>query len=363
MSTQKPPVSERVSSWVGHWLSSKNEKIGASIAPLAGDGSTRQFFRVKGRAGGGEKTWVLLSDDGWISSKDYAPHQLYLRRIGIPVPEFHEVDPAQGFLVMEDLGDELLQERMRRSEDALRWLDAATRLVAQLHGKAYPVPADLPVSTRRFDAQKFFDELCFTGEHLVVGLLKGTPWTDLQKKEIRHFCEEIAGIDPQVFCHRDYHTRNLLVHGNRLFMIDFQDARLGPPHYDLASLLFDAYVPITDDNRRTLIAAYRDEVRRFPLGKIIDWANFDRDLARIAVQRTIKAAGSFASFFTRYGKRTHLPYLLPCLHTALALQTACFAADDPLLGALDITGWIQSAKTLNLASDDGTSGGSAKIGR
>ena len=348
MSTQKSVLPERVTTWVGTWLSSKNGKSTASIEPLAGDGSTRQFYRVRQEGAGETRTWVLLSDVEWISSKDYAPHQQYLRKIGIPVPEFLRVDPEAGFLLMEDLGDELLQERMRRADDPVPWLVTATRLLADLHGKAFPVPRELPVATRRFDTQKYFDELLFTAEHLVAGFLKLNSWSDPQKTAVRAFCEEISAIEPLVFCHRDYHTRNLLVHADKLAMIDFQDARLGSPHYDLASLLYDAYVPIDDEVRRRLVAVYREQVSRYPLSSAIRWESFDRHLARVAVQRTVKAAGSFASFFTRYGKRTHLPYLAPCLRTALSLQTACFSSGDPLLSALDVTRWIESVQAMRL---------------
>jgi hypothetical protein len=74
------------------------------------------------------------------------------------------------------------------------------------------------------------------------------------------------------------------------------------------------------------------------------WDTFDIDLKRVAFQRTVKAAGSFASFFTRYGKSTHLPYLLPALQSALELQRDCFPAGSGIHQAIDVAKWIQSVE-------------------
>lgn len=344
MSTQIASVPGRVSAWVEGWLRREKRTGPAKIEPLAGDGSLRCYFRLRLP----NRTYVLLSDAGWISSKDYAPHQAYLTERGIPVPTFLVVDAAEGFGVMDDLGDELLQDRLKKVDanaaEKHRWLQSAAVLLAELHVKTFPVPATLPVATRRFDTQKYYEELQFTLEHLHAKFL-GRPAPDAARlATVRAFCETLDGMRPDVFSHRDYHTRNLLVHGEKLYMIDFQDARLGSVQYDLASLLYDAYVPIAAAEKTALVGAYRDAVAGTPLGRQIAWDRFDDDLRRVAFQRTVKAAGSFASFFTRWGKRTHLPYLVPALESALALQRACFGAGDAIHAALPVAEWLAEAK-------------------
>jgi len=209
------------------------------------------------------------------------------------------------------------------------------------HGKTFPVPPSVPASARRFDAQKYFDELGFTDEHLARQFL-GLPGSmPSQSKRIREFCEKIAQITPDTLQHRDFHTRNLVVHEKKLFVIDFQDARLGPPQYDLASLLYDAYLPVSEDERSELVATYRTELKSYEdLYEKIPWESFAEDLLCIAFQRVVKAAGSFASFYTRFGKETHLPYLLPALRSALELRQKSPRPLESLGDAIPLEAWI-----------------------
>ncbi len=310
----------RISAWVERWITSQRISTPLQFQPLAGDGSQRTFYRLTW----GKGSRVLLSDIGWDLSKDYAPHQEFLASHGLPVPLFFEIDPVGGFLVMEDLGDQLLQfEILKHPDKKMGWLETASRLLSTLHGKTYPVPKTLPIASRSFDTQKYSDELKFTFDHLQVGYLGMDPPDEVTLNAVHDFCAKVSQTKPIIFAHRDYHCRNLLVKDEKLYLIDFQDARLGPPHYDLASLVYDAYVPMDTAQRNFLVEAYKDELKHYPLFKDINWKTFDDDLRRIAFQRVVKAAGSFASFFMRYGKETHLPYLVPALQYAESLLPSC----------------------------------------
>ncbi len=337
MTTQPKAVPERVTTWIANWLSSRSETETKPTLLLAGDGSPRQFFRVQTK----QKTYVVLFDPSWGFSKDYAVHQQFLAAARLPVPAFLKEDPGAGILAMEDLGDELLQFRIQ-AEPARRmpWLEEATKLLADLHARTFPVPSTLPVSARRFDAKKYGEEMAFTFEHLHEKFLGLPPQP---ASEIAAFCADIEKLGPDVFCHRDYHCRNLLVRDGKLWMIDFQDARLGGPHYDLASLVYDAYVEISDSERAKLYGVYRERLQDSKLSEKINWDTFVSDLEAVAFQRVVKAAGSFASFFTRYGKDTHLPYLLPALNSAARL-----GARSPRLKnfakAFPIDSWIAAAE-------------------
>jgi aminoglycoside/choline kinase family phosphotransferase len=330
-------LSPSVQVWLERWLSDQGITNKVRVEALAGDGSQRTFYRLFLN----NKSLVLLSDPDWISSKDYPAHQVYLASIGARVPRFLAADPEAGCLVMEDLGDEYLQTRLL-AEPKLKmsWLKKAVKTLVDFQGKAYPVPRNLPVSQRRFDAVKLRDELFFTLEHLSKKFLGNAAPSPEALESLTKFCGGLDSIRPQVFCHRDYHSRNLMVHAEELFLIDFQDARLGPPQYDLASLIYDAYVPLSPSERTELSQLYLEEIKCTPVGQELDENAFASQLERVAFQRVVKAAGSFASFFTRFGKSTHLPYLLPALAEALELQSKN-AEIRELKSVFPIQKWIQ----------------------
>lgn len=326
------------------WIAAAIGSVDYEITPLVGDGSSRSFFRVFSAT----RSWVLLVDRNWTQSQDYPAHQKFLKNQGISVPEFFSSDPAIGLLLMSDLGDRLLQlEIQENPSKKMACLERAVMLLGKLHGQTFPVPKELPVSGRRFDQEKYFAEFQFTFEHLYRGLLKLSPPTGSGEKAVATFAKRIAAITPEAFSHRDYHCRNLLVKDGDLWLIDFQDARLGPPQYDLASLFYDAYVPITDDERSHLLGVYQKAVANSPIEAELDWTEFGKDIKYLAYQRTIKAAGSFASFYTRFQKTTHLPYLLPALNYALSLEKA-LSLPPELAEAFQLEKAIELAGRLKL---------------
>ncbi|MFM8268905.1 MAG: aminoglycoside phosphotransferase family protein [Pseudomonadota bacterium] len=309
------------------WLVTEGFSENVSVTLLLGDGSSRCFYRVQ--EVGSQASYILISDPEWKQTKDYPPHQKALQDAKIPVPVFRKAAPHQGLLLMQDLGDELLQHRIQKEpKQKEAWLSKAVCLLADLHGKLYPVSKELPASERRFDETKLFEELCFTLEHLREKYLGLSPLRSQDLKAIKNYCGVLGALSPEVFCHRDYHCRNLLVHENQLWMIDFQDARLGPPGYDLASLVFDAYVPISKDTRQDLISVYLKTLEAYPLRKAIRETSFEKDLYLLAYQRTLKAAGSFASFWTRFQKSTHLAYIEEALTLAKSIEALGLIPND-----------------------------------
>ncbi len=338
-----------LSNWIERWLLTNHPgHSAAQLGPLAGDGSTRSFFRLRWKTASGPlSSSILVVDPSWVFSKDYPAHQAYLQQCGVAVPRFEKVDPGIGIIVMEDLGDELLQKRiLAQPSEKMAWLRRTVEFLVQMQGRTHPILDDLPVTRRRFDTQKYLDEFTFTEQHLSEGLLKLRPGSHERRHAARAFCQTIESIGPSVFVHRDFHTRNLLVFRDTLSIIDFQDARMGPPHYDLASLLYDPYMPLTNEEKAALLRHYQ-KVMVFPrlIGEL-DWETFPEELEAVAFQRVVKAAGSFASFYTRYGKTTHLAYLEPALQSALALQTRLSAPYRASALTFPINDWLTKWKVL-----------------
>jgi N-acetylmuramate 1-kinase len=98
---------------------------------------------------------------------------------------------------------------------------------------------------------------------------------------------------PRVFTHRDYHSRNLMVYQERLRLIDFQDARLGPCQYDLASLLYDSYVVLPADLRAELLTYYLEH-KATTAGASLESESFLLIFDYMCLQRNLKALGTFA---------------------------------------------------------------------
>jgi aminoglycoside/choline kinase family phosphotransferase len=158
-------------------------------------------------------------------------------------------------------------------------------------------------------------EVDFTIEHLYKTYLK----RDLSAQalgQIRDGFSEICSFlaeQPTTLTHRDFHSRNVMISGSvgeedaRFVMIDFQDARMGPAQYDLASLLKDSYYQLEESQVVRLVDYY---IARFEAasGKEIDRTQFVRVFDFMSIQRNFKAIGSFASFMNRRGDPTYLKY-------------------------------------------------------
>jgi aminoglycoside/choline kinase family phosphotransferase len=126
-------------------------------------------------------------------------------------------------------------------------------------------------------------------------------------EETLKIAEELAG-EPRVLCHRDYHSRNLMVRDRRLYIIDFQDARMGPDTYDLASLLRDSYIDHRDARVEELIRGYL--AMRGPSKATPDaFAEYRRRFDLMSVQRNLKALGTFGHQTTSRNNPVYIQYI------------------------------------------------------
>lgn len=264
---------------------------GASFEALAGDASTRRFVRMT-LPGGGTR---VLMDYG--KPFDGVTDDVRLARLfgdaGLPVARVMDVLSEGGVLVLEDLGD-------RTMEATLAGLEGETAPREALYQRAVDLAADVAVRgteiLRRseraagpaLDEAKFALEMDFFLEHFVRAFA-GRREIALAFREALRVLVTRTAAHPRVLCHRDYHSRNLMVRGDgSLAMVDIQDARWGPDSYDLASLLRDAYVPIPEELVERMIDAYLERPAP-PAGRIGFRERFDE----VASQRMIKALGTF----------------------------------------------------------------------
>ena len=237
------------------------------------------------------------------------------------MPEVTAVGESLGVLLLEDLGDLTLERkfweasRQESSEDF--YLKTIDELI-KIHDVATFSDIRSTALTTKFDTAKFLWEMNYAKEHLLQGLLKINLTVTAAKeleKVFTHFCERLDQ-EPKVICHRDFHSRNVMIHLDKVCVIDFQDARLGPVQYDLVSLLKDSYVDINENYAKTLMNYYLDNsLVKKSSGYSAEKFNHIYELQ--SLQRCLKACGSFASFMNTRQDRRYLKYLKPTLRRVI----------------------------------------------
>jgi hypothetical protein len=292
---------------VGRYLAGQQAARGpADIAALTGDASDRQYFRATFRD---RSSIVLAVHAGPIdaSTLPFINVAALLRQIPWPVPAILGHSDELGILALEDLGDTTLQIRLATAPAAERTAlyEQAVALLGSLQRRGAELASDRFLPYRlAFDVEKLTWELAFFVQHFLEAhrgaALSGVERAALDE-EWRALSTELAG-EPRVLCHRDYHSRNLMVRGGRLHVVDFQDARMGPNTYDLASLLRDSYVELTDEERD-------GHLRSFAALTGAEAGALRRRFDLMSLQRNLKALGTFGHQATARRNPAYVQYV------------------------------------------------------
>jgi hypothetical protein len=262
------------------------------VVPLTGDASDRRYFRILPTGGDSFVLAVYAAAFDYASLPFVNVHALFAA-MPVPVPKILGHAADLGVLALEDLGDVTLQAHLGTAppaahaalyRHAVGFID-----VFQRRGQELASPTYIPYGIS-FDVEKLTWEMDFFIKHFLEAY-RGAGLTDGSRAELRRELAVITAdlaAEPRVLCHRDYHSRNLMLHDGRLCIIDFQDARLGPDTYDLVSLLRDSYLDLPEQVVEELIAYY------LALGgRTGDHAEFRRRFDLMALQRNLKALGTF----------------------------------------------------------------------
>jgi tRNA threonylcarbamoyl adenosine modification protein YjeE len=333
----------------------------AKRVPLQGDASIRAYERLVKPSG--ETAILMISprrSDGpavrrgkpysAIAKLAESVHAFVavargLRALGFSAPKIYGEDLDAGILVLEDLGSEPVIDADGPIPERY---EEATRLLARLH--AATVPGTLPMAEGRehalppYDLEAFLIEvellLDWYAPHIPRTLLPGSARAEFVKLWTELLEQVLAG--PRTWTLRDYHSPNLIWLPDRediarVGLLDFQDAVLGPPAYDVASLLQDARVTVPAELELKLLGTYARERREADPG--FDMTGFASAYAIMAAQRATKVLGIFARLDKRDGKPQylkHLPrieaYLARSLaHPALSRLTAWYERHLPKL--------------------------------
>jgi N-acetylmuramate 1-kinase len=236
------------------------------VQALPGDASNRRYFRVHlNNAPVTSMILMQLADpEGFKASEEaVSGHESgiaelpflnilrHLKEKGVSVPTVYGYDEGAGLIYLEDLGDRTLAQVIQGAPLPMleRWYRQAIDQLIHLHLSA-SVPSSQPcwAFSRSFDEGLFMWEFDHFLEYGIVAR-HGRPMCAEDSEPIREEFRKMAvwlAAQPTVFTHRDFHSRNLMVSGERLGIIDFQDALLGPVTYDVASLLRDSYIVLEE---------------------------------------------------------------------------------------------------------------------
>lgn len=282
------------------WLHQDCELPEFDFTPASGDASFRRYFRVALPDG-----QTLIAMDAPPDKEDCRPFIEMTDRLaatGVHVPKILQQDLDQGFLLLEDLGDQLYLPALNTDSVEQLYREAVDALLTfQQKGNTAGLP-DYDEALLRREMQLFPDWLLQT--HLQLDL---APAEQQQLDQSFAALVEAALAQPKVFVHRDYHSRNLMITGQgEPGIIDYQDAVFGPLTYDLVSLLRDCYISWPAAQVDAWVEDYAQRAQLAGLlaandaERLLEW--FDL----MGVQRHLKAAGIFARLNHRDGKPGYL---------------------------------------------------------
>lgn len=234
----------------------------------------------------------------------------FLDECGVRVPRIYLHDAEEGLIWMQDLGEmdlwSLREDDWSTRGPAYR---SAIGAVFAMHTNASRRFAEAPVSVElEFDEQLYLWEQAYFIEHCLVGIFgvsaeQASRYAELPA--LRHMAEELSRQD-RVLIHRDFQSQNILVSGGESWLIDFQGMRPGLAQYDLASLLYDPYVTLSDEQRMELLSHYRALAAARGVA-VAD--NFEEIFWMCSAQRLMQALGAYGFLGLKEGRPDFLEHV------------------------------------------------------
>ena len=294
------------------------------LVTVSEDASFRRYFRFYQQ----QRSYVVMDAPPSLEScETFIAIANRLRKANIPAPHIHAADHRHGFLLLEDFGVHTLLDTINRNTSLTCDSTATTVTSSYRSALAVLLKMQTQVSTAgldNYDQRLIHDELQLFPDWFMTHHLGLLP--DAEFEQLFSICSTSLGVvfteQPQVFVHRDYHSRNLMCREDgTLGVLDFQDAAHGPLTYDLVSLLRDVYVTWPRPWVEQWVKYYWEQWSRSGKhGAAIDWETFLRWFDLTGVQRYLKVAGIFTRLYHRDGKAQYLPYLRYILESLLEVS-------------------------------------------
>jgi aminoglycoside/choline kinase family phosphotransferase len=290
---------------------------------LYGDGSERVFHRVSDRKGSLVLVWSPLKDRRFPNENDsYVYMGKHLLNKGIPVPEIYGYSRHEGLTLLEDLGSVHLQQAAQSADENVTALyHQAIELLFRMQAHA----------TEDLDTRNCFDTPLYDPPFILKRELQYFQWSFLEgalqleidpaylESDFSLLATRAGQVGDQVFfVHRDFQSRNLMVKGDLLYLIDFQGARLGPPQYDLASLLLDPYGQLPDSLQHELLRMHGKNLSELTGISVED---FICRFSHVALCRNLQILAAFSFLTKRKGRSHFAQYIMPAWRSLRRLLT------------------------------------------
>ena len=290
---------------------------------LAGDGSDRLWYRLKSGTAS-----LILADHGIRTGTQTAEVDAFvtigrhLRAAGIDVPQIYLSDRFAGLVYLEDIGDEHLQETVRRTsrseELAVRYRPIIRQLVKMAFTGAENFDPAWAYQTPSYSRELILERECryFVEAFLTTYLGRRVSFADLAE-EFARLADRALAFGVNGFMHRDFQSRNIMIRNGTGVIIDFQGGRLGPIQYDLASLLIDPYVdlPLIVQDQLLAYCLHQIEATR-----PVDPHRFRKGYHYCCLTRNLQILGAFGHLSKVKGKtqfEAYIPTAVRGLHQRL----------------------------------------------
>jgi aminoglycoside/choline kinase family phosphotransferase len=280
--------------------------------PVAGDGSKRMFWRIGDPKSGFSYIAMENAPTDDFSKRENAAYLnigRHLRQKGLPLPEIYRFDLETGWFILEDFGEVSLQIACQRERERLPFYLPVVEILFQQQtrgSEGFNTAWTCQTETydrhvmRRYEVEYFRE--AFLGTY--HGLSKDPPGLE---SSFNHLIEEASQAEAGFFLHRDFQSRNIMITGKNIGILDWQGGRLGPLAYDLASLLIDPYTRLPVREKEELYNVYRQLLSRKQPQQL---ACFERSFPYLAIQRNLQILGAF-SFLSRVRGKTYFEQYIP----------------------------------------------------
>jgi len=293
------------------------------ISPLAGDGSKRLFQRLK--PDGFRHAFIFMQNppnDEFLKKENYAYLTIgnHLLSKGLSLPRIIKYDLERGFFILEDMGDRTLQDEALKSNNRVALYEEVieTLLKLQIEGRD-GFDTGWCCQTPFYDASLMLEkEAWYFRDAFLRDYIKTDIDLSILDGSFKYIISMAEKADKNYLLHRDFQSRNIMCLNNSIAVLDWQGARLGPLAYDLASLLYDPYVDLTQDERGYLKSVYSSLLKKTDPSAC---ETFKRYFLYIAVMRLLQALGAYSFLSLKQGKTyfgKYIPVALKSLRTLLS---------------------------------------------